>query len=212
MHATDATVEQRATARELTQTNLPVTETVSAEQEPRVVPPERRLNFSWKFGAAVIVSFLITFVVVMVLRGTLSAQALLFSFFANMYLAGTIIFGGGPVVIPLLREYVVSEKWVSPRDFLIGLAIQQAFPRPNFNFAVYLGALTAINGGHSSVAGAVLGFISIFAPGLITVHGTMGVWSTVRGLRWVKSLLRGVNAAAVGLFYGRLSPVANWLH
>ncbi|KAK4067209.1 hypothetical protein Purlil1_13907 [Purpureocillium lilacinum] len=182
---------------------LPLTERgpSSHEQEPRVVPSERRLNFSWKFGLSVITCFLLTFIVIMVLRGTLPSKSLLFSFFANMYLAGTIIFGGGPVVIPLLREYVVAENWVSPRNFLIGLAIQQAFPGPNFNFAVYLGSLTAIDGGYSSAAGAVLGFIAIFAPGLVTVHGTMGIWSAVRGLRWVKSLLRGVNAAAVGLIY-----------
>ncbi|UNI17642.1 hypothetical protein JDV02_003970 [Purpureocillium takamizusanense] len=188
---------------ETTQPALPLTEDgrSSAEQDHRTIPPERRLNFSWKFGLSVIACFLITFVVVMVLRATVQAKSLLFSFFANMYLAGTIIFGGGPVVIPLLREYVVAEGWVSARDFLIGLAIQQAFPGPNFNFAVYLGSLTAINGGHSSAAGAVLGFVAIFAPGLITVHGTMGIWSAVRGLRWVRSMLRGVNAAAVGLIY-----------
>ena len=199
----DSTAEQHATACELGRTDLPMTEHAhpSAEQEQRIVPPAHKLKFSWKFGTVIIAFFLITFVIIMALRGTLSAPPLLFSFFANMYLAGTIIFGGGPVVIPLLREYVVSENWVSPRDFLIGLAIQQAFPGPNFNFAVYLGALTAIKGGHNSAVGAVLGFISIFAPGLITIHGTMGVWSAVRGLRWVKSLLRGVNAAAVGLIY-----------
>lgn len=173
----------------------------SPDEEPRIVPPERSLNFSWPFGVGLIVFFLITFTVVMVLRGVLPVKSLLFSFFANMYLAGTIIFGGGPVVIPLLREYVVAEDWVSARDFLIGLAIQQSFPGPNFNFAVYLGALTAVNGGYNSAAGAVLGYIGIFAPGLITVHGTMGIWSAIRGLRWVKSLLRGVNAAAVGLIY-----------
>ena len=182
---------------------LPVAENrhPETESEPRVVPPERSLNFSWTFGLGIIVFFLVTFIVVMVLRGVLPGKSLLFSFFANMYLAGTIIFGGGPVVIPLLREYVVAEGWVSPRDFLIGLAIQQSFPGPNFNFAVYLGALTAINGGYSSAAGAALGFVGIFAPGLITVHGTMGIWSAIRGLRWVKSLLRGVNAGAVGLIY-----------
>jgi chromate transport protein ChrA len=49
-----------------------------------------------------------------------------------MYLAGTIIFGGGPVVIPLLRSYVVDPGWVCSRDFLLGLAIIQAFPGPNF--------------------------------------------------------------------------------
>ncbi|TQS32768.1 hypothetical protein Golomagni_06908, partial [Golovinomyces magnicellulatus] len=75
------------------------------DDEPRVIPPERRLNFSWKFGLGVILCFFVTFIVIMVLRGTLRAKPLLFSFFANMYLAGTIIFGGGPVVIPLLREY-----------------------------------------------------------------------------------------------------------
>ncbi|KAH8670749.1 chromate transporter-domain-containing protein [Ilyonectria robusta] len=185
------------------QPTLPLTERAppSAEGEPRVVPPERNLNFSWEFGLGLIVFFLITFVVIMVLRSLLPIKSLLFSFFANMYLAGTIIFGGGPVVIPLLREYVVAENWVSPRDFLIGLAIQQSFPGPNFNFAVYLGALTAINGGYNSATGAALGFVGIYAPGLITVHGTMGIWSAIRGLRWVKSLLRGVNAAAVGLIY-----------
>ena len=174
---------------------------VDERAEPRTVPSERNLDFSWQFGIGLIACFLVTFVVLMVLRGVLPNKTLLFSFFANMYLAGTIIFGGGPVVIPLLREYVVAENWVSPRDFLIGLAIQQAFPGPNFNFAVYLGALTAINGGYNSAAGAVLGFVGIFAPGLITVHGTMGIWRAIRGLRWVKSLLRGVNAAAVGLIY-----------
>jgi chromate transport protein ChrA len=137
----------------------------------------------------------------MILRGVLTAPPLLYRLFANMYLAGTIIFGGGPVVIPLLREYIVAEGWVSPRDFLIGLALIQGFPGPNFNFAVYLGALTASGAGFSAVLGAVLGYLGIFLPGLVTVHGTVGVWGAIRGWRWVRSALRGVNAAAVGLIY-----------
>jgi chromate transport protein ChrA len=189
--------------RENNAQTLPVAENLpsEAELELRVIPSERSLNFSWSFGLGIIVFFFVTFIVIIVLRGELPVKTYLFSFFANMYLAGTIIFGGGPVVIPLLREYVVAEGWVSPRDFLIGLAIQQSFPGPNFFFAVYLGALTAINGGYNSAVGAILGFIGIFAPGLITVHGTMGIWSAIRGIRWVKSLLRGVNACAVGLIY-----------
>ncbi|RYP36316.1 hypothetical protein DL767_003469 [Monosporascus sp. MG133] len=177
------------------------TAAATAAEEPRLVPPERRLNFSWKFGLAIICGFLVSFIVIMILRGVLPNKGLLYSLFANMYLAGTIIFGGGPVVVPLLREYVVAEGWVSPRDFLIGLAIIQSFPGPNFNFAVYLGALTALNGGRLSVAGAFLGAIGIFFPGLILVHGTMGVWGSIRSWRWVKSTVRGVNAAAVGLIY-----------
>ncbi|KAK3945430.1 chromate transporter [Diplogelasinospora grovesii] len=192
---------------------LPVTNTdtipneeTSTAEEARTVPTERRLNISWQFGLLLIGLFLVSFIVVMVLRGVLPVKPLLYRLFANMYLAGTVIFGGGPVVIPLLREYVVAEGWVSPRDFLIGLALIQGFPGPNFNFAVYLGALTAINNQtHDKVAaavvGAILGYLGIFIPGLWTVHGTMGLWSAVRGMRWVRSALRGINAAAVGLIY-----------
>ena len=173
------------------------------QEEPRVVPPEHRLKIGWKSGLLLIVLFLLSFTAVMALRGALPGESnpLLYRLFSNMYLAGTIIFGGGPVVIPLLREYVVAEGWVSSRDFLIGLALIQGFPGPNFNFAVYLGALTALNGGYPPAAGAVLGYLGIFVPGLVTVHGTMGVWGAIRGWRWVRSALRGVNAAAVGLIF-----------
>ena len=175
----------------------------TAENEPRIVPVELRLNMSWKTGTAIIACFFLSFIVAMVLRSVLPQPGppLLYRLFSNMYLAGTIIFGGGPVVIPLLREYVVAEGWVSPRDFLIGLALIQAFPGPNFNIAVFLGSLTAINGGYSSVAGALIAWVGIFSPGLILVHGTMGIWSAARNRRWVKSMLRGVNAGAVGLIF-----------
>ncbi|KIH89949.1 hypothetical protein SPBR_00429 [Sporothrix brasiliensis 5110] len=171
------------------------------DDEPRVIPEPLRINVSWRTGAALIAAFFTMFLVVVVLRGTLAAPPLLYRLFANMCLAGTIIFGGGPVVIPLLREYVVAEGWVSQRDFLVGLAIIQAMPGPNFNFAVFLGSLTAINAGASSVLGAVVAWLGIFAPGMMLVHGTMGVWSAIRSRRIVKAMLRGVNAGAVGLIY-----------
>jgi chromate transport protein ChrA len=173
----------------------------NSASEPRTIPQGRRLDFSWKSGAAIIALFFLSFVIVMVLRGVLHQPPLLYKLFANLYLAGTIIFGGGPVVIPLLREYIVTEGWVSPRDFLIGLAVIQAFPGPNFNFAVFLGGLTAIHGGYSAFTGAVIAFCGIFAPGIILVHGTMGVWGRLRSRRWVKSAVRGINAGAVGLIY-----------
>ena len=171
------------------------------ETEQRIIPQEYRLAFSWKVGTGIIATFLATFILVMVLRSTLPNPALLYQLFANLYLAGTIIFGGGPVVIPLLREYVVAEGWVSPRDFLIGLAIAQSFPGPNFNFAVFLGSLTASNSGLPSISGAMIAFVGIFFPGIVLVHGTMGVWGSLRSKPWVKSRLRGVNAGAVGLIY-----------
>ncbi len=185
-------------------TTEPSTHSRTPSPEPRIIPSSHALPLSltWKTGALTIAAFLITFIVALVLRSTLPPPPpLLYRLFANMYLAGTIIFGGGPVVIPLLREYVVAEGWVTPRDFLIGLALIQAFPGPNFNFAVFLGSLTALNAGYSSVAGALIAWVGIFSPGLVLVHGTMGIWGAVRGKRWVRSVLRGVNAGAVGLMY-----------
>lgn len=78
--------------------------TSNERQDPRVIPMDRELKVSWKFGTILIVGFLVTFIAIMVLRGVIRYRPLLFSLFSNMYLAGTIIFGGGPVVVPLLRQ------------------------------------------------------------------------------------------------------------
>ena len=173
----------------------------AAEDTERVVPVNLDFRiFSWKFGIAVVGCFLVSFVAVMILRSVLFSPPFGFRVFSNLFLAGTIIFGGGPVVIPLLQQYVVIEGWVSPRDFLLGLAIIQAFPGPNFNFAVYLGAL-AVTGQMNPAAGALIGYVAIFSPGIVLHTGTMGLWKEFRNRRWFTSALRGINAVAVGLIY-----------
>ena len=96
-------------------------------------PPATPLSVTTKQGIAIIAAFFVIFITLMVLRSTMKDAPVDLRLFTNLFLAGTIIFGGGPVVIPLLREYVVEEGWVSSRDFLIGVAIIQAFPGPNFN-------------------------------------------------------------------------------
>ena len=118
-----------------------------------------------------------------------------------MVQAGIVIFGGGPVVIPLLREYVVQPGWVSSRDFLLGLAIIQALPGPNFNFSVYLGALAVAGTRYHSLLGAMLGFVGIFGPGILLTLGVQGMWAYLRTKPLVVSVLRGVNATAVGLVF-----------
>jgi chromate transport protein ChrA len=178
-----------------------------SDEDQRIIPPRIQPQaISWKTGVYILAGFVLSFILVMVLRGTLSFPPLGFRLFANLYLAGTIIFGGGPVVIPLLREYVVAESWVSPRDFLLGLAIIQSFPGPNFNFAVYLGSLALSNSlaapsAATGFLGGLIGFLAIFAPGIVIVTGFMGLWRVLRTKRWMTSFLRGVNAAAVGLVY-----------
>ncbi|PTU23737.1 hypothetical protein P175DRAFT_0468536 [Aspergillus ochraceoroseus IBT 24754] len=156
-----------------------------------------------RVGIILTVGFFASFIGVLVARGVVKVPALSLDLFANMYLAGTVIFGGGPVVIPLLRAYVVDPGWVSSRDFLIGLALIQAFPGPNFNFAVFLGSL-AIQGSQSrfpSIFGAFLAFLGIFLPGITLAVAVQSFWRVLRRRKWVVDLLRGINATAVGLVF-----------
>ncbi|KAG9050248.1 hypothetical protein FS837_006689 [Tulasnella sp. UAMH 9824] len=167
------------------------------------LPPQRPLSvpLTVKTGLWILIAFFASFIALLVLRGALHHAPLLLKLYTNMYLAGTIIFGGGPVVIPLLREYVVSEGWVSSRDFLLGLAVIQSFPGPNFNFAVYLAALAAKGAGIPSIAGAILGWIGIFLPGLALATAASSLFPLIRKYKFVPSLLRGVNAGAIGLVW-----------
>jgi chromate transport protein ChrA len=176
--------------------------TTDPELSERIVPTNIQLNLiTWKTGICIITGFFLSFITIMIVRSLFKAPPRGVSLFANLYLAGTIIFGGGPVVIPLLREYIVAEGWVSPRDFLLGLAIIQSFPGPNFNFAVYLGSLATAQTSLPSIGGAIIAFLGIFTPGIIVLTGVMGLWKVLRSRRWLLSILRGVNAGAVGLVF-----------
>lgn len=174
------------------------------------VPPIQKSNLespadfpfmSWKLGICILVCFFVTFVTSLTLRAVIKGAPRGFSLFANLYVSGTIICGGGPVVVPLLREYIVTQGWVSPRDFLLGLAIIQAFPGPNFNFAIYLGTLATAGTSLHSFVGALIAFVAVHTPGLVIVLGFMGLWRMLRSKLWFLAILRGVNAAAVGLVY-----------
>jgi chromate transport protein ChrA len=102
----------------------------TSEPDSLHAPPQ---SVTTKQGIAIILAFFVTFITLMALRSALKDAPVDLRLCTNLFLAGTIIFGGGPVVVPLLREYVVEPGWVSSRDFLIGLALIQAFPGPNFN-------------------------------------------------------------------------------
>lgn len=182
-------------------TDSPSTTKPTSQPPPQPATPFPTL-IPLRTGSLLLTLFALSFLALILLRSLLRSPPRPFALFSSLYLAGTIIFGGGPVVIPLLRSYLVSPGWVSPRDFLLGLAIIQAFPGPNFNFAVYLGALAAKGvAGFPSFAGALIAFVAIFAPGLVIVVGFLGVWGLLEGRRWFRGLLRGVNAAAVGLVF-----------
>ena len=117
--------------------------------------------------------------------------------FEAFYRSGALVFGGGHVVLPLLREAFVTPGWVSDDTFLAGYGAAQAVPGPLFTFAAYLGAI--VSPSPHGLAGAALGLIAIFLPGVLILIGTLPFWETFRKRVGAQAMMRGVNAAVVGL-------------
>jgi chromate transporter len=120
----------------------------------------------------------------------------------GFYRAGSLVFGGGHVVLPLLETEFVEPGWVSESDFLAGYGAAQAVPGPLFTFAAYLGFVMTI--GPGGVAGAALATVSIFLPSFLLVFGTLPFWGMLRRRRFFRSALLGINAAVVGLLLAAL--------
>jgi chromate transporter len=117
--------------------------------------------------------------------------------FDAFYRSGALVFGGGHVVLPLLREAFVAPGWVSDDAFLAGYGAAQAVPGPLFTFAAYLGAV--VKPSPHGVAGATLGLFGIFLPGILILLGALPFWDSFRTRIEAQSVMRGVNAAVVGL-------------
>ncbi|WP_197077571.1 chromate efflux transporter [Hyphomicrobium sp. 99] len=128
------------------------------------------------------------------------------TFFDAFYRSGALVFGGGHVVLPLLREAFVTPGWVSNDAFLTGYGAAQAVPGPLFTFAAYLGAI--VQPSTYGIAGAALGLIGIFLPGMLILIGALPFWDTFRRRAGAQAVMRGVNAAVVGLLGAALyNPV-----
>jgi chromate transporter len=117
--------------------------------------------------------------------------------FDAFYRSGALVFGGGHVVLPLLRQAFVAPGWVSDDTFLAGYGAAQAVPGPLFTFAAYLG--TAVRVAPNGIPGAALGLIGIFLPGILILLGTLPFWDSFRRRESAQAAMRGVNAAVVGL-------------
>jgi chromate transporter len=120
----------------------------------------------------------------------------------SFYRTGSLVFGGGHVVLPLLQQEVVPQGWLSDDRFLAGYGAAQAVPGPLFTFAAYLGA--AMTPSPNGVAGALICTIAIFLPSLLLVVGALPYWDRLRGQRRVRSVLYGINAAVVGVLLAAL--------
>ncbi|HTG33560.1 MAG TPA: chromate efflux transporter [Thermoanaerobaculia bacterium] len=117
---------------------------------------------------------------------------------AVFYRAGALVFGGGHVVLPLLRDALVPTGWMSDSTFLAGYGAAQAVPGPLFTLASYLGAVCTPPGS-SSVLWAVGAVLFMFLPGLLLAIAGMSLWSYVARAPGAQAALAGVNAAVVGI-------------
>ncbi|GAA3996181.1 chromate efflux transporter [Deinococcus rubellus] len=157
-----------------------------------------------RLGATFLALFVSLLVLLPVLRDTIGGPAL--SLFDAFYRAGSLVFGGGHVVLPLLQAEVVPPGWVTHDDFLAGYGATQAVPGPLFTFSAYLGAVSQV--GLNRLLAASIALVAIFLPSFLLVAGALPFWSVLRTKTAVQSALRGINAGVVGLLLAALyTPV-----
>jgi chromate transporter len=124
----------------------------------------------------------------------------------SFYRSGSLVFGGGHVVLPLLRAEVVPTGWLTDNEFLAGYGAAQALPGPLFTFAAYLGA--AIDAGVPAWLNGLWCLFAIFLPAWLLIGGALPFWHRVRAKPWAQATLAGTNAAVVGVLLAALyNPV-----
>ena len=174
----------------------------------RGAPPAAEDHFVIPVSRTVGLVALTTFFVLLVGLPILQSLRLWqgFAVLDAFYRSGALVFGGGHVVLPLLREAFVPPGWISDDAFLAGYGAAQAVPGPLFTFAAYLG--TVVNATPHGVAGAALGLFGIFIPGILILLGTLPFWESFRKRSGAQAAMRGVNAAVVGVLGAALyNPV-----
>ena len=155
-------------------------------------------------GASLLVLFFALLIALPLLAASVPSQSI--RLFDAFYRAGSLVFGGGHVVLPLLQASVVPPGWVSNDAFLVGYGAAQAVPGPLFTFAAYLGAVMGPS--PNGWIGAALCLVAVFLPSFLLVIGTLPFWDELRRLLSAQAALRGVNASVVGLLLAALyNPV-----
>ncbi|MEZ4946585.1 MAG: chromate efflux transporter [Cyclobacteriaceae bacterium] len=143
------------------------------------------------------------FIVAAVLGGI--TKALPIKLFENFYRNGSLIFGGGQVLVPMLyTEFVQYAKPLhfptSPTEFLSGYALAQAVPGPVFSFSSYIGALSMREWGvGGEILGAIMSAAGIFLPGTFLIFFVIRIWDSLKKFRPIRASLEGINAANAGL-------------
>ena len=151
-------------------------------------------------GAAWLMLFVVLLVGLPLLAAALPSQTL--AMVDAFYRVGSLVFGGGHVVLPLLQAEVVPAGWVDEEMFLAGYGITQAVPGPLFTFAAFLGAV--METGPSGWLGALICLVAIFLPSFLLVAGVLPFWAQWRQNLHMRAALMGINAAVVGILLAAL--------
>ncbi|KAG3081288.1 hypothetical protein PI125_g20211 [Phytophthora idaei] len=154
---------------------------------------ERQIGIHPIAGVLIVLSWLVVLVLLAQYHPQDDGEHSLLSLFYTFYWIGSIIFGGGQVMLPMLLDNIVMAGWVSKEQFLIGLALVQSLPGPLFNISAYLGALIY------GVPGALISSVGLFGPGIVLFFGLLPLWERVRNNTSLQIFLSGVNASATGL-------------
>lgn len=159
-------------------------------------PTTLSIPVSRRFGAICLAAFFGLLVLLPALRQVVTADWL--SLFDSFYRSGSLVFGGGHVVLPLLEREVVPADWVSKADFLAGYGAAQAVPGPLFTFASYLGGVA------DGWAGAAIATVAIFLPAFLLIVGALPFWNSLRSSAKAQGALAGIGAAVVGILLAAL--------
>ncbi|OQR95228.1 Chromate Ion Transporter (CHR) Family [Achlya hypogyna] len=165
---------------------------------------ERELGIPLWVGAALIAGWIAAFGLLAYLDTTHALGHHYLGLFYAFFRMGSIIFGGGQVMLPMLLNDIVSAGWVTKDQFFVGFALIQALPGPMFNIATYLGAVAL------GVPGALLAAAGLFGPGVGLFFAVLPLWELVRRNHHLQVFMAGVNSAAIGLVVAAIALL--WEH
>lgn len=154
---------------------------------------EKQIGIKPWAGIAILLVWLVVLILLAIYHPQDTGEHTLLSMFYSFYWIGSVIFGGGQVMLPMLLNDIVNRGWVSKDQFLAGFALIQSLPGPLFNMSSYLGAVLY------GPVGAMCAAAGLFGPGVILFFGLLPLWERVRDNEKLKIFLSGVNAAATGL-------------
>jgi chromate transporter len=170
------------------------------------VKTSRRFAFpvSRTVGIACLIIFFALLLLLPIIEQWSGSQGL--TLFSAFFRSGALVFGGGHVVLPLLRAEFVDPGWVTSDAFLAGYGAAQAVPGPLFTFATYLGTVSNLQ--PNGLRGGAIGLVAIFLPGILILLGTLPFWDALRTRPLAQAAMRGTNAAVVGILGAALyNPV-----